>query len=146
MALTCSLSLVPPIITSPAKLTSKSFSSLTPPNFHGIFTKSNNNSSKFLLNATFNLVEPDLNEDPIDQYRTNGIPPVLLSLLFCYPLHFSAFFLYTKLLFSNNGICLFCMNSRKSLSMEYLMVTILFMKEKRIKVFLFSFMLTFLLS
>ncbi|KAI5397366.1 photosynthetic NDH subunit of subcomplex B 5, chloroplastic [Lathyrus oleraceus] len=75
MALTSSLSLVPPIITSPAKLTSKSFSSLTPPNFHGIFTKSNNNSSKFLLNATFNLVEPDLNEDPIDQYRTNGIPP-----------------------------------------------------------------------
>ncbi|CAK8570725.1 unnamed protein product [Lathyrus sativus] len=73
MALTSSLSLIPPIITSPPKLTSKSFSSLSPPNFHGIFTKSNNNSSKFLLNAGFNLVEPDLNEEPIDQFRTNGI-------------------------------------------------------------------------
>lgn len=107
MALTSSLSLVPPIITSPAKLTSKSFSSLTPPNFHGIFTKSNNNSSKFLLNATFNLVEPDLNEDPIDQYRTNGIPPVLLSLLFCYPLHFSALFLSLNFCFLIMGFVYF---------------------------------------
>ncbi|XP_045814990.1 photosynthetic NDH subunit of subcomplex B 5, chloroplastic [Trifolium pratense] len=75
MALCSSLSLIPPIITSPSKPTSKSFSSSTPSNFHGIFKKSNNNSTKFLLNAGFNLIEPDLNEDPIDQFRTNGIAP-----------------------------------------------------------------------
>lgn len=84
MALCSSLSHVPPIITSPPKLTSKFSSSSTPHNLHGIFTKSKN---KFLLNAGFNLVEPDLNEDPRDQFRTNGIEPVI-----CYIIHFASFF------------------------------------------------------
>ncbi|GAU47926.1 hypothetical protein TSUD_13960 [Trifolium subterraneum] len=75
MAFCSSLSLIPPIITSPSKLTSKSFLSPTPSNFHGTFTKSNNNSTKFLLNAGFNLIEPDLNEDPRDQFATNGVAP-----------------------------------------------------------------------
>ncbi|KAJ1431583.1 putative photosynthetic NDH subunit of subcomplex B 5, chloroplastic [Sesbania bispinosa] len=71
MALCSSLSLLPPI-TSPPKLTSKCFSSPSPPNLHGIFTKSNT-STRFLLNAGFNEIEPDLNEDPRDQFATNGI-------------------------------------------------------------------------
>nr|ACU15726.1 unknown [Glycine max] len=67
MALCSSLSLV-----SPIKLTSKSFLSPTPVSWHGILIK-NNTSTRFLLKAGFNEIEPDLSEDPRDQFATNGV-------------------------------------------------------------------------
>ncbi|XP_027365414.1 photosynthetic NDH subunit of subcomplex B 5, chloroplastic [Abrus precatorius] len=73
MALCSSLSLVPPITSQP-KLTSKPFLSPTPPKWHGIISKSNN-SKGFLLNAGFNEIEPDLNEDHREDYATNGVDP-----------------------------------------------------------------------
>lgn len=140
MALCSSLSHVPPIIT-PSKLTSKSFSSPTPLNFHGIFTKTNNNSTKFLLNAGFNLIEPDLNEDPVDQFRTNGIPPVFFHI---YTTSFCLITFYTIVLFLWWYLFSLCAFYRKNLSMEYLMVIILFMKVKKRKVYVCSIMLTLL--
>lgn len=77
MALCSSLSLLPPTCVTLRKLTSTSFSSPTLPNLHVILTKSKN-STRFLLNAGFNEFEPDLNEDPIDQFRTNGVSMVYL--------------------------------------------------------------------
>ncbi|KAK7345940.1 hypothetical protein VNO77_16556 [Canavalia gladiata] len=73
MALCSSLSLVPPI-TSQSKFTSKPLLSPTAPKWHGILTKSNT-STRFLLNAGFHEIEPDLNEDPRDEYATNGVDP-----------------------------------------------------------------------
>lgn len=126
MALCSSLSLISPIVTSQHKLTSKSFSSSIQPNFHGIFTKTNN-STKFILNAGFNVIEPDLNEDPRDQFAASGIEPVYF---------YTANLLLTFYVFFHvcDGVCLFCLNFRKILSMEYLMDTILSMKVKKIKV------------
>ncbi|KAK7243158.1 hypothetical protein RIF29_37946 [Crotalaria pallida] len=77
MTLCSTLSLVHPTCVTLHKLTSTStstasFSSTTLPNLHGIFTKSNT-STRFLLNAGFNEYEPDLNEDYVDPFRTNGI-------------------------------------------------------------------------
>ncbi|XP_061348996.1 photosynthetic NDH subunit of subcomplex B 5, chloroplastic [Gastrolobium bilobum] len=73
MALCSSLSLFPPITSQP-KLASKFLSSSIPPNLNGILTK-NISSTRFLLNAGFNEIEPDLNEDPRDQFATNGVAP-----------------------------------------------------------------------
>ncbi|QHO48420.1 Photosynthetic NDH subunit of subcomplex B 5 [Arachis hypogaea] len=72
MALCSSLTLssLPPF----SNLTSSKSSS---PNLQAIFTKSSSRRRRrtFLLNAGFAEIEPDLNEDPIDQFRTNGISP-----------------------------------------------------------------------
>ncbi|WVY98238.1 hypothetical protein V8G54_030389 [Vigna mungo] len=66
MAVCSSLSLLPPIPSHP-----KTFSfSQTP--LTKIFTNGNT-PTRFLLNAGFNEIEPDLNEDPKDVYATNGI-------------------------------------------------------------------------
>ncbi|BAT96695.1 photosynthetic NDH subunit of subcomplex B 5, chloroplastic [Vigna umbellata] len=66
MAVCSSLSLLPPIPSQP-----KTFSfSQTP--LTKIFTNGNT-PTRFLLNAGFNEIEPDLNEDPKDVYATNGI-------------------------------------------------------------------------
>ncbi|XP_020204180.1 photosynthetic NDH subunit of subcomplex B 5, chloroplastic [Cajanus cajan] len=75
MALCSSLSLLPPITSSQTnKLISKTFLSSPPPNWHGILTKTNT-STGFFLNAGFNEIEPDLNEDARDQDATNGVDP-----------------------------------------------------------------------
>ncbi|KAK7279308.1 hypothetical protein RJT34_24356 [Clitoria ternatea] len=72
MALLCSsLSVVPPI----PKLTSTStsipfFLSSSPHINNGMLSKINN---RFLLNAGFNEIEPDINEDSRDPYATNGV-------------------------------------------------------------------------
>ncbi|KAK7393750.1 hypothetical protein VNO78_22314 [Psophocarpus tetragonolobus] len=69
MAVCSSLSLVPPIVSQP-----KPFLSSTPPNWYGILSKSyTNTSTRFLLNAGFNEIEPDLNEDYREPYATNGV-------------------------------------------------------------------------
>ncbi|CAL0328082.1 unnamed protein product [Lupinus luteus] len=77
MSLCSTLSFVSPTCVTLPKPTSTSstcFSSPTLPNLQGIFTKSKN-STRFFLNAGFNEYEPDLNEDPVDQFRTNGVAP-----------------------------------------------------------------------
>ncbi|MED6179583.1 Photosynthetic NDH subunit of subcomplex B 5, chloroplastic [Stylosanthes scabra] len=68
-----SLSSLPPLSNNLTSSSSKSSS----PNLHSIFTntKTSSRRSRFLLNAGFAEIEPDLNEDPIDQFRTNGISP-----------------------------------------------------------------------
>nr|AFK34052.1 unknown [Lotus japonicus] len=69
MALCSSLSLLPPITSQPKLTSTKSFSSPIPPNLHGLLTKTN----RFSLKAGFNEIEPDLNEDPRDQFALNSI-------------------------------------------------------------------------
>ncbi|CAJ1966978.1 unnamed protein product [Sphenostylis stenocarpa] len=69
MAVCSSLSLLPPIPSQP-----KTFSSSQTPHnkCHGIFTNTKT-PTRFFLNAGFNEIEPDLNEDPRDADATNGI-------------------------------------------------------------------------
>jgi len=116
-----SLSLLPPIPSQP-----KTFSSSQTPltKWHGIFTNTNT-PPRFLLNAGFNEIEPDLNEDYREVYATNGVDAVYilnnssaffsLFLPFCFPHHFHFFHA----------------NFRMNLSMEFMMATTLTMKEKR---------------
>lgn len=118
MAVCSSLSLLPPIPSQP-----KTFSfSQTP--LTKIFINGNT-PTRFLLNAGFNEIEPDLNEDPKDIYATNGIDAVYLLN------HSSAFFSFLLPFCFHHHFHFFHANFRMILSMEFMMATTLTLKENR---------------
>jgi len=134
MAVCSSLSLLPPIPSQP-----KTFSySQTP--LTKIFTNGNTPTRLFLLKAGFNEIEPDLNEDPRDVYATNGIDAVYLLN------HSSAFFSFLLPFCFHYHFHFFHANIRMILSMEFMMVTTLTMKEKNRNVCVFLSYFNFLFT